>query len=354
MSQVSTSVKELANRKTAVSVILFILIAVGGLLYVKWLPYYDKAFIAAAKHSIGSSIVSGTQASAPAPSWSAAWSYTVSYYNSVWKAVILGIVLGSLVQILIPQNWLVRALGKASFGSTALGGVASLPGMMCTCCAAPLAVGLRKQKVSVGAAMAFWLGNPTLNLATLIFMTFVLSWKFTLLRIVMGLILVFGVSYVANRFANQTHVPDEVYEKLDERPEQGSFFVRWLKSMGKMIVNVIPAYVVAVMALGAIRAWLFPSVGDFAADGLLLIIFFSIVGMLFVIPTAAEIPIIQSMMSFGLGAGAASALSLTLPALSIPSLLMVRKAFPGRVLAFVTVSVVVLGIVSGIIGMLFM
>jgi hypothetical protein len=76
--------------------------------------------------------------------------------------------------------------------------------------------------------------------------------------------------------------------------------------------------------------------------------------MLFVIPTAAEIPIVQTLMSFGLGAGPAAALVLTLPAVSLPSLLMVRKAFPARVLVFVAAAVVVVGIVGGITAALSM
>jgi uncharacterized protein len=70
-----------------------------------------------------------------------------------------------------------------------------------------------------------------------------------------------------------------------------------------------------------------------------------------VIPTAAEIPIIQTMMSFGLGTGPAAALLLTLPVVRRPSLLIVYKSFPKRVLLFVAGSVVFLGILSGIVGM---
>jgi uncharacterized protein len=44
-------------------------------------------------------------------------------------------------------------------------------------------------------------------------------------------------------------------------------------------------------------------------------------------------------------------LLLTLPVVSLPSLLMIYKSFPKRVLLFVAGSVVILGILSGIAGM---
>ncbi|MDP4083298.1 MAG: permease [Bacillota bacterium] len=340
------------NSKKAVwYAIIFIIIAAAGLWYVKWFPYYNKSFLAASTHSIGTSIL-GDKANPPAASWSTAWAYALAYFTAVWKAAILGILLGSLLQVLLPTNWLLRVLGKTSFGSTVVAGLAAIPGMMCTCCAAPMAVGLRKKNVSVGSTLAFWLGNPTINPATLIFMTFVLSWKFTLLRLIFGLILVFGVSYLANRFAPEVNPVnlDQLIEKTDKE-SSGSFATRWLKAAGSMVLYIIPAYVLSVLLMGAVRVWLFPHISVAASNSLMSIIGFAIAGMLFVIPTAAEIPIIQTFMSFGLGGGPAAALLITLPSVSLPSLVLVARSFPKKVLFFVASSVVVLGILSGIVGM---
>lgn len=350
----STRSARMIDKKAAALAILFLAVAIAGLTYVKWIPYYHKAFNAAANHSIGASIVSGKNPVAPDPSWQAAWDYAKAYYKSVWKAAIFGILLGSLVQVLLPSQWLVRVLGKTTFGSTLIGGLASIPGMMCSCCAAPVAVGLRKKQVSVGASLAFWLGNPTINPATLIFMTFVLSWRFTLLRLVFGLLLTFGVSYLANRFAPHAAVPAPAAaedSRTDNR-EPDSFAIRWLRSIGLMILNIVPAYIIAVLLLGAARAWLFPSVSEGMSNSLLAVIGFAVAGTLFVIPTAAEIPIIQTLMSFGLGAGPAGALLLTLPSVSLPSFLMIAKHYPQKVIWFVLVSVIVLGIACGLAGML--
>ncbi|MFB6468506.1 permease [Cytobacillus sp. Hz8] len=328
---------------------LFMLIAAVGLLYVKWWPYYNKSLLAASTHSIGPSILGDL--SDVTFSWHAALDYTLVYFNSVWKAAILGILLGSLLQVLLPTQWLLRLLGKTSFGSTAIAGMAAVPGMMCTCCAAPVAVGLRKKQVSVGAALAFWIGNPMINPATLIFMGFVLSWKFTLLRLLMGLILTFGVSYFANKLVKNPQAV-EVEQMIAEIRPEGHFFGRWLKSLGTMILYIVPAYVISVLLLGLGRVWLFPQLSVSASNSLMAIILFAITGMLFVIPTAAEIPIIQTFMSLGLGGGPAAALLVTLPAVSLPSLIMVAKSFPRKVIFFVMTSVVVVGIVSGLIGMM--
>ncbi|WP_343045102.1 permease [Paenibacillus lemnae] len=332
-------------------VILFILITVAGLTYVKWWPYYGKALKAAADHSIGSSILD-SGLSARSPSWQAAWDYALVYFNAVWKAALLGILLGTLVQTMLPSQWLLRVLGQHTFKSTAAGGLASVPGMMCSCCAAPVAIGMRKKKVSIGAALAFWIGNPTINPAVLIFMTFVLSWEFTLLRLLFGIVLTFGVSYLANRFADDRKTVNLDTQVQEDASDLGPWWKRWLSNIGTMLLRVIPAYLLAVLLMGALQVWMFPQVGEAAGNGILIILFFAVMGTLFVIPTAAEIPIIQAFMSVGLGAGPAAALLLTLPSVSLPSLLMMRKSFPAKVLWFVLCSVIVLGVLCGVTGML--
>lgn len=165
---------------------LFFLVVIAGLWYVKWQPYYGKAFTAAETHSIGKSIL----AQADANPWQAALDYAMIYFLAVWKAAVLGVILGSLIQVLIPRDWLLRTLGQSRFRGTLLGTLFSLPGMMCTCCAAPVAAGMRRQQVSMGGALAFWMGNPVLNPATLVFMGFVLGWGFAAIRLVAGLVMV--------------------------------------------------------------------------------------------------------------------------------------------------------------------
>ncbi|CAG4891607.1 hypothetical protein R52603_01232 [Paraburkholderia saeva] len=72
--------------------------------------------------------------------------------------------------------------------------------------------------------------------------------------------------------------------------------------------------------------------------------------MLFVIPTAGEVPIIQAMLALGMGVGPAGALLMTLPPISVPSLAMLTRSFAPRVLALVVISVVGFGVVAGLLA----
>ncbi|MDU2941620.1 MAG: permease [Enterobacteriaceae bacterium] len=325
---------------------LFFLVVIVGLWYVKWQPYYGKAFTAAETHSIGKSIL----AQADSSPLQAAWDYALVYFLAVWKAAVLGVILGSLVQVLIPRNWLLRTLGQPRFQGTLLGTIFSLPGMMCSCCAAPVTVGLRRQQVSMGGALAFWMGNPLLNPATLVFMGFVLGWQFALVRLVAGLAMVLIVATLVQRLVKDTAQTTTV--TIPDATAEGSFFSRWGRALWTLFWNTIPVYILAVLVLGAARVWLFPHADGVVGNTFFWVAAMAIAGCLFVIPTAAEIPIVQTMMLAGMGTAPALALLMTLPAVSLPSLVMLRKAFPAKALWLTGGLVAVGGAIVGGIALL--
>jgi uncharacterized membrane protein YraQ (UPF0718 family) len=332
---------------------IFIIVAMIGFAYVKWMPYYNKAFIAQSHHAIGDSILSGKAVAAPPVSWSAAVDYAVAYSKAIWQALVLGLVLGSGIKVLLPSQWVSAALGRLGLKSVALGGLFAIPCMMCTCCAAPVAVGMRQSRASVGSVVSWWMSNPVLNPATLVFMGFVLGWGWSLFRVVLGIAMVLGVACLAERFGGKDAAvtPEPEGLNAEPAPAQGSFLVRWWREFMTLAIKLVPEYFIIVLLLGATRAWLFPELG--AHDGILWIVAMALAGTLFVIPTAGEVPIVQAMLALGMGAGPAGALIMTLPAASLPSLAMLGRVFSVRTRLVIATGVVLSGIVAGFLAMAF-
>ena len=326
---------------------IFVLVAIIGFAYVKWIPYYAKAFIAQSQHSIGDSIIFGNASSAPPASWSAAVEYAIAYGKSIWKAMILGLLLGSGIKVLLPSRWVSDLLGRMGFKSVIRGGVLAIPCMMCTCCAAPVAAGMRQSRASIGSVVSWWLSNPILNPATLVFMGFVLGWGWALFRVVFGIAMVLGIAYLAERYAEPAEtgslsqgLPPEIDASTD------NIFLRWVKEFSTLGIRLLPEYLVLVLLLGAARAWLFPIFG--ADDSMIWIVGMALAGTLFVIPTAGEVPIVQAMLALGMGAGPAAALIMTLPAISLPSLVMLGSVFNLRIRLLIAFGVVLSGIIAGV------
>jgi uncharacterized protein len=340
----------------ALGALTVLALSVGGLAIVKWIPYYDKAWLAFTHHSIGSSILTGGADRPPAPSLHSALDYGLAYGKSIWKAMVLGLLVGSAVQALLPRRWIASALGKSGLGTVVVGGIVSLPMMMCTCCAAPVVTGLRECRATAGAAIAFWLGNTVLNPATLVFTGFVLGWNWSIFRLVVGVLMVFGLGFLANHLAGSKEsvaIPENSDADLVGEQYEVSF-KRWLAVLFRMAIRLIPEYLVLVLALGAARAWLFPHMGHEVDNSLIWILAFASAGALFVIPTAGEVPIVQAMLALGIAVGPAAALLMTLPPISIPSLAMLRNSFRPRLLVMVACGVVLLGSLAGIAAKVFL
>ena len=89
--------------------------AIVGLWYVKWQPYYGKAFTAAETHSIGNPF----SPKADANPLMAAW--ICDGLLCRLKAAVLGVLLGSLIQVLILRDWLLRNSGIIAVSGHAAG-----------------------------------------------------------------------------------------------------------------------------------------------------------------------------------------------------------------------------------------
>lgn len=331
---------------SAIGVLIAVVVAVAGLLWAKWWPYQAKVHGLAASHAWAGSGIFGVGGVHPgdAPSWSAATSFTVAYGRAIWKALVVALLISAALQTLVPRTWLLRLLSRRRPVAAAVaGGLAATPSMMCTCCTAPVAVTLRRSGVPTAAVVAYWLGNPLLNPAVLVFLAFVAPWPWTVTRLVAGAAVVVGGSVLVARLADR-RVPEGL--TVPEPPaDEPPSLRRYLGALLRLILTLVPEYLIVVMLVGAFRGWLFPLGGGFRA-GLLVVVVAAVVGTLLVIPTAGEIPIVQGLVLGGLSLGVAGALLITLPAVSLPGIAMVARTFGWRVTAATTAVVIAGGLAA--------
>ncbi len=325
-------------------ILAFTVLAAGDLYYVKWHPYYGRAFVAAAQQSLGASIVSGTGAAPPAAGWQAGLSYAAAYIRAIWQALVLALVLGAGVEVLLPRGMVSRLF--AGDGASARATAAALPSMMCTCCAAPVTIGLIRSEADTAAALAYFLANPVLNPATLVFIGFVLGWGWAGLRLVLGVALVFLLSHFAARLMPAgRHLPPP-HPATTPDPAQVGYLRAYLAALWRLASRLVPEYFLLVFALGATRAWLFPAMTPVIGHAGWLPPLLAAIGTLFVIPTAGEVPIVQVLQHVGLGSAGAAALLVTLPAVSLPSLVMLGRALPAPVLGVLGVGTFGFGLLA--------
>ena len=318
-------------------------VLVAGLLWAKWLPYTAK--VGTLTHDRvwpGSSIFASAGS---APSIAGAWQFTVTYLEAVWKALLVALLVGAAIAG-IPGSWLERLTrGRGPLGQAIIAAAASMPCMMCTCCTAPVAVGLRRSGTPLAPTVAYWIGNPMLNPAVLVFLALVLPWQYAAVRIGVGLAVVLGAAVLVGRRREATQAPSGNHTASDTVTVRGlpRHYLRRLLSLALVLV---PEYVVVVFAVGLVSSWASDFSALAASAGILAVLLLAVVGTLLVIPTGGEIPVLVALVAAGVGAGPAGALLITLPAVSLPSMVMVARSLSWRA----TLSVAGVVVIGGLVG----
>lgn len=333
---------------------VFVVLFVTGELIAKWYPYALKiGDLVRFPSWTSSSILASTNNSSPAFSIGSGLEFLRTYFSAIWIALVAGIAIASGIDVLIPKSWLRRLLrsGESKKG-VLVGGLLSLPCMMCTCCSAPMARSLVKNGINKSSAVAFWIGNPVLNPAVIAFLAFVGPWQWVALRVVFGLLLVFGVGIVVAKFGKE-HEVQRISTGTDgtwsEVPQSlGNGIKRYLRSFSRFSLSLIPEYVVIVFLLGALRGWIFPLIHDSSSVGVASIIVVAVLGTMMVIPTAGELPIVLSLAGLGASPIIIGCLLLTLPAISLPSMAMVGRGFGWFTILSTALCVAIVGIAGGL------
>jgi len=329
--------------------LIFLAIAAGALTIAKWSPYGHKlAHLWSTRTWTGSDVLAKAGPAGAAPSLSGAWAFTRAYFDSVWKALVAAVLIGAALQALIPQRRLLGLLARRSdWGSALAGGLLALPSLMCTCCTAPVAASLRRRGASTSATLAYWTGNPVLNPAVLAFLAIVAPWQWVLTRILVGLLLVFGVTTLVARWAAgrgaQLPRPAAPAEAFELRAAPAAF----VRSLARLCLTLLPEYLLVVFLLGLFRGWLFPLGADAAHWAFLATLAAVVLGTLVVIPTAGEIPILLALSAAGVGRGTVGALLITLPAISLASMAMVARALGARATLAMAGGVAACGLLGG-------
>lgn len=335
------------DKRLVAGIVAAALLFVVGVTWAKWWPYVVKTDgLAASREWDGGALLDVARDASSW--WAGAWEFTVAYTDAVWKALVVGLLLAAAIDTLLPRQRIARLLSRrGSTRGAALAGAASLPSMMCTCCASPVAVSLSRTGAPLPSVVAYWLGNPVLNPAVLIFLALVGPWQWVATRVIIGIALVLGAAYLAARLVPAGRAdPASVVEDSSDETVTAPSVGRFVRSFLRFTATLVPEYLGLVVLVGA-AAHLFSWDAAWITGGGLGLVVLAAVAVLMVIPTGGEIPVLLALAAVGASPWALGLILIALPAVSLPSLLMVGRSLTWRVTAGTAGAVVVGGALAG-------
>jgi uncharacterized protein len=231
-----------------------------------------------------------------------------------------------------------RSEGMANVMAATLGIVTPF----CSCSAVPLFIGFVQAGVPLGVTFSFLISAPMVNEVALALLFGMFGWKVAMLYLVLGLSVAIVAGWVIGRLKMEAHLEDWVrdmpqmsahYEAsqitLAERIEVGCTSV-------KEIVGKVWPYILAGIAIGAGIHGYVPQ--DFMASFMGKEAWWSVplavlIGVPMYTNAAGVIPIVQALLAKGAALGTVLAFMMSVIALSLPEMIILRKVLKLRLIA---------------------
>jgi len=265
-----------------------------------------------------------------------------------------------LINTVVPKSWIMRILGGAN--KTLAYILASASGMffsVCSCTVIPFFAGVYKRGAGLGPAMALLYSWPAINIAAFALTGSVFGAKMALLRAVFAILIAFVVGNVIE-FAFPPEKSGQKGKKAavlsDEakvKKSKKELFKDWMKATWDFFLMIFPYLLVGVFLAGAIRAVLPQDLVTryVGGDSLWSCFLISFLGMFSYFSSLTEVPLTQTLVSLGMGRGAALSEFLADPALSLPSALAVSKIIGWkRTVAYLSIVVLLSTLIGWLMG----
>ena len=281
-------------------------------------------------------------------------------YDIIKIFILLSVLIFSIsyIQSFFPPERTKKILGKFhGIGANTLAALLGTGTPFCSCSSIPLFIGFTSAGLPLGVTFSFLISSPLVDLGSLVMLTGSFGSKVALAYVLVGLVL----AVLGGTLIERLHLENDVEEfirnagRVDLESPQMSVRDRlsYAKTQVASTVRKVAPYVLVGVAIGALIHNFIPQA--FVEELLGAEHWYSVpLATLIGIPMYADIfgtiPIAESLFAKGAGLGTVLSFMMGVTALSLPSMVMLRKAVKPRLLA-VFFGVVVVGIM--LIGFFF-
>lgn len=240
--------------------------------------------------------------------------------------------------------------------------MASLLGVVtpfCSCSAIPLFLGFVEAGIPIGVTFSFLIAAPMINEVALVLLVGLFGWKVALIYVSTGLSIAILSGWLIGQFKLEKYVADWVYSiksnQEEEAEEHLSFHDRINKGYETVseIVGKIWIYILIGIAVGAGAHGYVPEdfMGTLLGDGKWYGVPLAIlIGIPMYSNAAGIIPIVSVLIEKGVSLGTALAFMMSVIALSLPEIIILKKVLKWQLIA-AFVGIVATGII--IVGFIF-
>lgn len=265
----------------------------------------------------------------------------------------------SWIQSYFPPERTRRLLGGLSgLRANLLGALLGTVTPFCSCSSIPLFIGFTSAGLPLGVTFSFLISSPLVDLASVILLASIFNWTVALAYVLVGIVLAVVGGTLIGRARMERHVEDFVMrsQALAVVPESVMTpreRLRYASAQVLEIVGRVWLYVLIGVGIGAAihnwipAAWVESLLGR---DRWWSVPLATLIGAPMYADIFGTLPIAEALVAKGVGLGTALAFMMSVTALSLPSLIMLKKVVKVPLLALFF-GIVIAGVM--LIGVLF-
>lgn len=281
-------------------------------------------------------------------------------YDTVKIFILLSLLIFAIsyVQSHFPPERTRRILGR--FTGVRGNVLAALLGTVtpfCSCSSIPLFIGFTSAGLPIGITFSFLISSPLVDLASVILLASIFNWPIAIAYVTVGVVLAVVGGTLISRARMEGHIEPFVFTSPVMHGDDGVPDVRerlrFARDQVRDIVRRVWLYILIGVAIGAaIHNWIPASLinGLLGQDKPWSVPLATLVGMPMYADIFGTLPIAEALVARGVGLGTALAFMMSVTALSLPSIVMLKRVVRTPLLA-TFVGIVAGGIV--LIGYMF-
>ena len=278
-------------------------------------------------------------------------------YDTIKIMLLLGvlILIISYIQSYFPPERTKKILGRfRGIGANMIAALLGTVTPFCSCSSIPIFIGFTSAGLPLGVTFSFLISSPMVDLGSLVLLMSIFGWKVAIVYVLLGLI----IAVAGGSLIEKLHLENEVEEyikngKSVDIPQEELHFKDRLHFAWEQDVSTakkVAPYVLIGVGIGAIIHNWIPeeiNVKILGANNPCGVIIATIAGVPMYADIFGTIPIAEALLAKGALLGVVLSFMMGVTTLSLPSMIMLRKAVKPKLLwifiAICTVGIILVG-----------
>ncbi len=271
----------------------------------------------------------------------------------------------SYIQSFFPPERTRKILGRFNGLSAII--LAALLGTItpfCSCSSIPLFIGFTSAGLPIGVTFSFLISSPLVDLASVLLLASIFNWRIALAYVLVGLILAVIGGSLISRLKLEKYVEPFVFKNKLMEASQASLTrnerLGFAKDQVLDIIKKVWLYILIGVGIGAlIHNWIPQDIISalLGQDKWYSVFLATLVGIPMYADIFGTLPIAEALVTKGVGIGTALSFMMAVTALSLPSLIMLKKVVKPKLLVIfttiVTIGILIIGFAFNTLGYLF-